>query len=273
MPETLSLELIQKTFAGDCDVQLLPVVDSTNDWVLQKVRAGAKLPLACFAEQQTQGRGRRGKTWITPAAATITMSLAWPFELPVRDIGALSLVMGIAVVRALEDAGLGQVQLKWPNDVLVANKKIAGILIETANLAADRCVAVIGVGLNFHLPDTLVEQPDQPWTDIRSQLTTGVDVNRSQLAGSLLRHCVALCQRYPLDRGDLITGFLEKYDAFGNQAVTVSLESGEQLSGVACGVTPDGEIRILIEGKERLFNSAEISLRKNDLEQTVNVDD
>ena len=262
MSEALRLEKIREALAGDCNIRLLQSVDSTNEWLLQKVRAGARLPLACFAEQQTRGRGRRGKVWLSPPGAGISMSLAWQFDVPVSEIGALSLVMGLAVIQALEKAGICNAQLKWPNDVLVDDKKIAGILIETANISGDTVTVVTGVGLNYRLPAEPAEQPDQPWTDVVSQSADGAAIERSRLAGHLLQNCLMLCERYPQNRGRMVSRFMEKYDATGKQAVTVSLENGEQFHGTACGVTADGEIRILIEGKERLFNSAEISLRK-----------
>jgi len=113
------------------DVVVHKSVDSTNSWCLRQSKSGKGLPFACFAEQQTSGRGRRGKRWLMSAHSNIAMSLAWPFVLSTQSLNFLPLSMALAIVDTLEGIGLKQVQVKWPNDVYVQGKKIAGILIET----------------------------------------------------------------------------------------------------------------------------------------------
>jgi len=267
MPEKLNLNRIQKALEKKCSVNLFESLDSTNEWVLQKVREGESMPFACFAEQQTQGRGRRGKHWISPPLCNIYMSLAWLFDLPVSQIGILSLSIGMAVAKTLEKTGVQNVMLKWPNDVLIDDKKIAGILIETASINDNQTSVVIGVGLNYLLPESLPEIPDQPWTDVVSSLKHPADGGRDQLAALLLQECMAMCERLPQEQDKLIEEFQYQYDACARKAVSVTMGNGEQLLGVACGVTSMGEIRILIDGEERVFNSAEISLRKGNYDK------
>jgi len=113
------------------DVVVHKSVDSTNSWCLRQSKSGKVLPFACFAEQQTSGRGRRGKQWHMLAYNNIAMSLAWPFVLSKQSLNLLPLSIALAIVETLEDIGLKQVQVKWPNDVYVRGEKIAGILIET----------------------------------------------------------------------------------------------------------------------------------------------
>jgi BirA family biotin operon repressor/biotin-[acetyl-CoA-carboxylase] ligase len=272
MPEKLDTNRIQHALGDKCSVNLFESLDSTNEWVLQKIREGESIPFACFAEQQTQGRGRRGKHWVSPPLCNIYMSLGWMFELPVSQIGVLSLAIGMAVVKALEKTGIQNAMLKWPNDVLVDDKKIAGILIETARINDKNTSVCIGVGLNYHLSDTLLpgglsEVPDQLWTDVVTSLNHQPESGRNQLATLLLQECVAMCERMPQEQEKLIKEFQDQYDACAQKAVSVMLDNGVQLQGIACGVTPTGEIRILIDGEERVFNSAEISLRKQDQEK------
>jgi len=276
MPEKLELNRIQQALPNKCSVSLFDSLDSTNEWVLKKVREGEPMPFACFAEQQTQGRGRRGKRWVSPPLCNIYMSLAWSFELPVSQIGVLSLAIGMAVVNTLEKIGIQHALLKWPNDVLVDDKKIAGILIETARINHNKTSVVIGVGLNYQLSDTLSpgslpETPDQPWTDVVTSLKLEPEAGRNQLAALLLQECMAMCERLPREQEKLIEEFQNQYDACARKAVSVVLDNGEQLQGVACGVTSTGEIRILIDGEERVFNSAEISLRKIDQEKWIRI--
>lgn len=247
----------------DCDITLLDSVASTNVWVLQQCSSGRQLPFACFAEQQTKGRGRRGKLWVSPSNSNIYMSLALKLDLPVSSMGALSIVIGIAVIRALEKIGVRQAQLKWPNDVLVDDKKIAGILIETTQEDSGKRVVVIGVGLNYSWPVTSTQIPDQPWTDVVSVLKTGTVAGRSYLAGLLLKECLQVCETYPHNKVSLISEYQAKYDVCLHKSVNVTLDNGMKFHGVANGVTAAGEIRVLINGEERIFSSAEVSLRKS----------
>jgi len=267
MLEKLNLNRIQNALGEKCSVSLFESLDSTNDWVLQKVREGESMPFACFAEQQTQGKGRRGKRWISPPLCNIYMSLGWLFELPVSQIGILSLSIGMAVAKTLEKTGIANAMLKWPNDVLVDDKKIAGILIETVNINDNQTSVVIGVGLNYLLPESSPEIPDQPWTDVVSSLKHPAEGGRNPLSALLLQECMAMCERLPREPDKLIEEFQNHYDACAQKAVSVTMGNGEQLQGVACGVTFMGEIRVLIDGEERVFNSAEISLRKRNVDK------
>lgn len=262
MPEKLDLDRIKQVLVNECSVSLFECVDSTNQWTLEKSRKGGSMPFACLAEQQTRGRGRRGKIWLSPPGCNIYMSLAWSFEIPVNQLGVLSIAAGLAVIKALEEAGVQRAMLKWPNDVLVEGKKIAGILIETATMTDSKSSVVIGVGLNYHFPESSPEIPDQPWSDIVTVLKSEPRGGRNRLAGLLLRECLAMCERLSVDRGSWISEFQHKYDACSQKEVSVMLDSGEQLHGIARGVTSTGELCVLIDGNERVFNSAEISLRR-----------
>ena len=264
MAEGLRLEQVQRCLDRDCELFLFEKTDSTNQQALIKVKQGHSLPLACFADEQTHGRGRRGKVWVSPPGSSIYMSLAWSFNLPISELGALSLVMGVAVARVLKGAGLEQVGLKWPNDVLVDGKKIAGILIETAQLTTKTATTIIGIGLNFKLPRDMVEIPDQPWTDVVSLLDkAGGEVGREQLAGQLLQACMLVCENFAVEKHQLLLEY-QQFDICAQQPVSVFLENDLVLQGVVLGVEASGEIRILIDGEECLFNSANISMRKMD---------
>ena len=262
MSEGLDLEQIRQCLDRDCDLVLFEKTDSTNEQALLKVRQGCILPLACFAEEQTQRRGRRGKVCISPAAGSICMRLAWKFELPVKDLGCLSLAIGVAVARVLKNMGLQQVGLKWPNDVLLDDKKIAGILIETSQITVQATTAVIGIGLNYKLPVDLLDMQAQPWADIVSSLGLECRFGRNKVAGLLLQACMTVCESFAQARHDLMLEYQQQYDVCLQRTVNVYLDNGRSMQGVVVGFEASGEIRILIEGKEQLFNSADISLRK-----------
>jgi len=278
LSDCLCRDQILKVPGLECDISLLDSVGSTNDWAQQQAKSIRDFPFACFAEEQTRGRGRRGRSWISPSNSNIYMSLAWKLAIPVSELGALSIIIGMAVIRALEGVGIKQARLKWPNDVLVNDKKIAGILIETVTGKSGSLVVVIGVGLNYNWPgnapgnssDEATEKPDQPWTDVVSVLKTGpessngsrYDSGRDYLAGLLLRECMAMCEFYPHNKASLLKEYQAGYDVCLHQRVDVTLDNGRKFDGVANGVTDSGEIRILINEEEHVFNSAEISLRR-----------
>ena len=262
MVEVLDLEQIRQCLDRDCELVVFEKTDSTNEQALSNVKQGATLPLACFAEEQTQGRGRRGKVWLSPPGGSIYLSLAWRFDSPVSELGSLSLAMGVAIARVLNHIGLQRVGLKWPNDVLVDDGKIAGILIETAQLTTKTTTAIVGIGLNFQLPEDMPVKPDQPWTDVVSCLSgSSLEIARSELAGLLLQECMAVCESFMQARDDLMAEY-RQYDICMQQPVNIHQEEGRVLQGVVVGFEVGGEIRILIDGEQCLFNSADISLRK-----------
>src|SRR6185436_7737129 len=111
-----------------------------------------------LAEFQTAGRGRRGRSWFAPPGGSVCLSLSWSFPEMPRDAGALGLAIGVCVLRALESLGVPNAQLKWPNDVLVADRKLGGILIELRAESAGPAHAVVGIGLNVAIGAALIEK-------------------------------------------------------------------------------------------------------------------
>ena len=254
-----------------------PSIDSTNSWSLQQCKAGRSLPFACFAEQQTQGRGRRGKSWLMLAGANIAMSLAWPVKLsPVKlayeQLNLVPLSVALAIVETLESLGLSQVQIKWPNDVYVRDKKIAGILLETQVLnnepgPAQTMALVIGVGLNFDMSALAAEDGQQvafAYTDICSQAeqqSLEKKIERADVAATLLQNLVRICQHYPQQAQLNLNKFAQQYDYCKGKHVDLILDDGKVLSGVAQGVDEHAELLVMIDGRQQHFNSAEVSVR------------
>lgn len=258
------------------DVTVHQSIDSTNSWCLQQSKSGKTLPFACFAEEQTSGRGRRGKSWLMLSGKNIAMSLVWPFVLLEQPLHLLSLSVALAIVATLEDMGLKQVQIKWPNDVYVQGKKIAGILIETQpvknaqvgeNVIDGKYVAVvIGLGLNYEMLNCAQLESGQPLvlTDICEQLQLqGVaeKPSRETVASKLLCNVVAVCQNFKQVSLENLEKFRASYDFCQQKEVEIILDNNEKLFGLAQGVSDNAELLVLIDGELRRFNSAEVSVR------------
>jgi BirA family transcriptional regulator, biotin operon repressor / biotin---[acetyl-CoA-carboxylase] ligase len=237
-------------------------LDSTNAWAIRQCRDGAVMPFACIADSQTQGRGRRGRQWVSPPGSNIYLSLIWPFERPLHELGALPIVIGKAVVDVLHSLGIRDAVQKWPNDVLVQSEKIAGILIETVNARNAACTAVIGIGLNWSMPAGAVVGTH--WTDVARCLRAAGDEsipNRNRLVVSLLHACGDACQRYQQQGPALLSESEHMRALFSGQPVAVLPENGQPVQGIALGLTAGGELRVRIDGAERVFSSADVSLR------------
>lgn len=262
MPAQLNKDSIYRVLDAGAlagGVHLFDSIDSTNAWSLQQCREGRSLPFACFAEHQSKGRGRRGRHWVSPQRANIYMSLAWPFDLPVDSLGMLSLMQGVAVVRCLRQIGIGRAEIKWPNDVLVNGDKIAGILIETTAVKAGSCTAVIGIGLNYRMPEDFVAESTMLWTDIVHACKAELP-DRSDVAARVLQECMVMCQRYQQQGVALVAEYQGELGALANRKIRIQHEDGRRLRGTSMGVTGRGELRVLVDGREQVFSSADISL-------------
>lgn len=246
---------------------LLQDVDSTNTAIL-RLPGEQQHAHVILAERQTGGRGRRERSWHSPAGGNIYLSLGWWFMQNKWPLSTLPLVVAIAVCRALSRAGLKGHGIKWPNDILVDNKKLAGILVELQSAGRGPAVAVIGVGLNVRMPS---EAPgdiegaiDRPWTDLASQLgPENGGISRNELVVLLLE--------------ELLTG-LELFETMGFEAFRTSWQSldllntreiqleqkGQNSAGVARGVDKNGSL--LLETPDSgvvAYYSGEVSIHRD----------
>ena len=147
-------------------VHVVDTVDSTNRLLLAEAQAGAPSGLAVAAELQTRGRGRRGRGWHTGLGDALTFSLLWRFPQGAGALHGLSLAVSVALVRALRALGATEAMVKWPNDVLWRQRKLAGVLIEVQGGSAGPSAAVIGIGINVRLDESVRERIDQPVADL-----------------------------------------------------------------------------------------------------------
>jgi len=262
--ELLDHELIRSaaapaTRAGLESIEILLDIDSTNNYLRGKALQGAPAGSVCLAERQHGGRGRRGRHWVSPFAANLYLSLLWRISAGAMAMGGLSLVTGIAVVRSLRCFGIAAAGLKWPNDIVVNNAKLAGILIDIVGESTGPCAVVIGIGVNVCMPRTAAAGIDQPWTDLRS-VAGCKDVSRNRLAACLLDNLLPLLEQFESRGLQPFMGEWQRYDIVQGRPVDLQLPN-ETVSGMACGIDAGGALLVETATGRRRFTSGEVSVR------------
>jgi BirA family biotin operon repressor/biotin-[acetyl-CoA-carboxylase] ligase len=241
------------------DIEIAESIASTNTALMKKAALGAAHGSCLIAELQTHGRGRRGRSWHATLGGSLSFSLLWRFNQGAGFLSGLSLVIGIALLRALNQLSIPGLSLKWPNDILHEQRKLAGILIELQGDMHGPCAAVIGIGINLKLPASTQAEIDQPSIDLAAIVPHLPD--RNQLQALLLKHLIEVLTEFE-ENG--FPGFQEEWiqhHHYHGQAVTLLMPDGRKEPGVVTGIAPDGSLLVEHEGKERRFNSGEISLR------------
>jgi BirA family biotin operon repressor/biotin-[acetyl-CoA-carboxylase] ligase len=268
MPEPMSPSLLDREvilsclsaqatgLLGELDVQ--PVIDSTNAEALRRIAAGAGAGLVCVAEQQTAGRGRRGRNWISPYASNLYMSLVAEFSGGIAATQGLSLAVGVAVTDALQQFGLGNLQLKWPNDILHGDAKLGGILIEMSGDGSGECQLVIGIGLNVGMPAAAAADIDQHWTDINRAVNAEVD--RNKLLAAVLGELLPLIFNFE-EKGfsHWRQRWLER-DAYAGKGVVVR-SAEQEITGRVEGIDESGALLLDTGGGIQVIHGGEVSLR------------
>lgn len=243
-------------------VTVLPSVDSTNAEALRRIEAAQSLPFVVLAERQTSGRGRRGRSWVSPFGDNLYYSLVLRVEGGMRQLEGLSLAVGLALLRVIRESGVVEAGLKWPNDVLVGERKLAGVLLELSGDPADVCHVVIGIGLNVNMLSAASAAIGQPWTSMRAEL--GCVVNRNELVVGLNRHLSHYLDVQLRHGFSALQG--EWQDCHLWQGREVMLTAGsEPVAGIVLGVDHSGAVRLLVDGQEHSFSGGELSMRlRND---------
>ncbi|WP_236187413.1 bifunctional biotin--[acetyl-CoA-carboxylase] ligase/biotin operon repressor BirA [Pseudomonas protegens] len=245
--------------SGSWDIRILDSIDSTNAQALRSIEEGSVAPFLVLAERQTVGRGRRGRKWVSPFAENIYYSLVLRMDGGLRQLEGLSLVVGLAVMHTLREYGIPGAGLKWPNDVLVGQKKVAGILLELVGDPADVCHVVLGIGINVNMQSA--EEIDQEWTSVR--LESGKVIDRNQLVARLNEVLVSYLERHRLNGFSAIQGEWEQGHLWQGRAV--SLVAGvNKIDGVVLGIDRQGALRLSVEGEEKTYSGGELSLRLRD---------
>jgi BirA family biotin operon repressor/biotin-[acetyl-CoA-carboxylase] ligase len=237
--------------------------DSTNKRLYEAEAPAPGRPRALFAELQRAGRGRRGRDWLAPFGSGLTFSVAWSFREMPAGLSALGLAIGIGAAEALRAAGLREVRLKWPNDLVWRGRKLGGLLLQLRSEAGAGASVVAGLGLNLAMPasarSALAASGDVEIADVRDVLGTDPP-SRNALAGQLVAAIAAACAEFERDGFGAFAGRWRALDALDGRAVRV-LQGQLHEEGVARGVDADGALLLERGGRLDRFYSGDVSVR------------
>lgn len=231
-------------------------VDSTSSVLLRRAAEGAPDLCVCVAETQNAGRGRRGRGWVSPLGGNVYFSLLKRFEHGMGTLAGLSLAAGVAVVETLHACGAAGLGLKWPNDVQVDGRKLAGILVEAGGEFLGPCFAVIGIGINLRQPDAAsIDQPVAALADVCVALPA-----RNALIARLLAGLVAALDEFATAGFAPFAARFARHDALAGQSVLVHMPTGVR-AGVGAGVDERGALRVRHGACVATYDSADVSVR------------
>ncbi len=258
--DLLSAERIREQLSAEAmpdELLILDSVDSTNRVAAEHLRASGLAACVCLAEHQRAGRGRMGRHWVSPFAANIYLSAARRCDCGVDALEGLGLAVGVAVAECVMALG-PSVGLKWPNDIVSAQRKLAGVLLEVAGEWNGQCTVVVGVGLNVRMSEAMAGGIDQAWTAL--ERLSPMALSRNALCADLINRLLPLLASYP-EQG--LAGYharWEALDALRGEAVVVRV-GDRQLAGVARGIDARGALLLDTDAGRQAVNSGEASLR------------
>ena len=258
LPEPV--QLLNESFIhsqiADNSVAVLPVIDSTNQYLLDRLNE-LQSGDSCVAEFQQAGRGRRGRKWFSPFGANLYLSMYWRLEQgPAAAIG-LSLVIGIVLAEVLQSLGADDVRVKWPNDLYLKDRKLAGILVELTGKTGDAAQIVMGAGINLVMRNVQADDINQGWINLQE---AGIAIDRNVLAVQVineLRHSLRIFEQEGL------APFLprwEKLDNFVHRPVKLII-GDKEIFGTSRGINEQGALMLEQDGVIKPWVGGEISLR------------
>lgn len=258
LPEPIQL-LNAEQILGQLDggsVTVLPVIDSTNQYLLDRI-GELKSGDACVAEYQQVGRGRRGRKWFSPFGANLYLSMFWRLEQgPAAAIG-LSLVIGIVMAEVLRKLGADKVRVKWPNDLYLQDRKLAGILVELTGKTGDAAQIVIGAGINMAMRRVEESVVNQEWITLQE---AGINLDRNTLAAMLIRELRTALELFEQEGLAPYLSRWEKLDNFINRPVKLII-GDKEIFGISRGIDKQGALLLEQDGIIKPWMGGEISLR------------
>ena len=254
--ETTIADQIHTKWAGKT-VHFAREIDSTNLWIKRLAKEGAPEGTLALAEFQSAGRGRLGRSWEVPEGTSVMMSILLRPKFEPQYAPTLTLVMGMAVAKAVKNLGF-DVSIKWPNDVVVSHKKICGILTEMGVRDGKIDYAVIGVGINVNIKEFPEEMADKATS---LYLESGREFDRSQIPGLVMEAFEEYYEKFAATCD--LSGLKEEYESIlANYNQPVRVLAKEPYEGVARGITDGGELLVeKTDGTIVAVSAGEVSVR------------
>ena len=254
--ETTIADQIHTKWAGKT-VHFARETDSTNLWIKRLAKEGASEGTLALAEFQSAGRGRLGRSWEVPEGTSVMMSILLRPKFEPQYAPTLTLVMGMAVAKAVKNLGF-DVSIKWPNDVVVSHKKICGILTEMGVRDGKIDYAVIGVGINVNIREFPEEMADKATS---LYLESGKEFDRSQIPGLVMEAFEKYYEKFAATCD--LSGLKEEYESIlANYDQPVRVLAKEPYEGVARGITDGGELLVeKTDGTIVAVSAGEVSVR------------
>lgn len=238
-------------------VEIVDSIDSSNRYLLAQASQSLQ-PRICLAEHQSAGRGRNQRQWVSPFGRNIYLSMLWHFTCEATALTGLTLAVGVALVRALHTYGVRDVGLKWPNDVYVLKRKLAGTLVEMVVDSQGGCHVVVGVGLNVSMPVATQMAISQPWIDLAA--ISDIKPQKNVMAALMINELARVLMHFESTGLAAYRAEWASYDVLVNQPVTVHTPQGD-ISGIANGIDEQGGLWVYSEKKQYSFSSGEVSVR------------
>lgn len=237
-------------------VSVLPVIDSTNQYLLDRISELSSGD-ACVAEYQQAGRGRRGRKWFSPFGSNLYLSMYWKLDQGPAAAMGLSLVIGIVMAEVLQRLGAEDVRVKWPNDLYLKDRKLAGILVELTGKTGDAAQLVIGAGINLKMREPAADTINQGWINLQE---AGVNIDRNELTATLLKELRAALLHFEKEG---LAPFITRWrglDNFLDRPVKL-LIGDQEIHGIERGIDQQGALLLEQEGIIKPYIGGEISLR------------
>ncbi|GIU37046.1 bifunctional biotin--[acetyl-CoA-carboxylase] ligase/biotin operon repressor BirA [Shewanella schlegeliana] len=234
-------------------------IPSTNAFILKHAEELVSGDI-CVAEYQSAGRGRRGRVWVSPYGCHLYFSMYWQFPQGMAQAMGLSLVVACSIVSVLQQLGIEGVGVKWPNDIYLDSRKLAGVLIEMNGQTDSECNLVIGIGLNMAMGEQHGALIDQPWSDLTGQQSVPDKTELLILLQKQLQQDLALFQQSGLKP---FQQRWNKADLFQDQPVKLIM-GGDEIHGIYRGVDEKGAVMLDCDSGVQSYIGGEISLRKVD---------
>ncbi len=240
--------------APGVEVRVLERCASTNAALLA---ARLRRPVLLAADEQTAGRGRRGRRWYSAPGCGVLFSLGLPMRRTARDLGGLSIVAGVAAVRVLRALGAADAALKWPNDLLARGAKLGGILVETRAQGAGSAT-VIGIGVNYRNAPGLAARLRRGVAALEDCLRPLP--SRNAIIGALARNVLAAARAFDATGFEPFRSDWDGLHAYAGKALRVRLADGRVLAGVAAGLAADGALQLRTRSGLRTVRDGRVAL-------------